>query len=323
MYLWIYLISLFVVEIFADCGCSTSRETNQCTTKNEELNKYTRKTNQVLENNGDITDMTLIKESTFEMGSNEPFFPNDHEGPIRNVTLTSFYLDIYEVSNRKFLDFVSKTGYITEAERFGDSFLFENLINENERHKYEHLRAVQALWWIKMPGVSWKNPEGSNTSIEGKMDHPVIHVSWNDAVEFCKYFGKRLPTEAEWEIACRGGLRQKLFPWGNKLNPKEQHWMNIWQGEFPKLNTAEDGFIDTAPVDHFPPNKFGLYNMAGNVWEWTEDNWLNDPESKVKKGGSYLCHKSYCYRYRCAARSFNTKDSSSSNLGFRCAADVK
>ncbi|KAK9869480.1 hypothetical protein WA026_003235 [Henosepilachna vigintioctopunctata] len=336
MYLIIYLISSVIVSAFADCGCSSNREFGHCTSsQNEVINKYLEKPKKV-----DLTNMSLIQGSIFEMGTNDQVFPGDYEGPVHNVSVTTFYLDIYEVSNRKFLDFVTETGYITEAEKFGDSFLFEMSLPESERNKYKDLRALQSPWWIKMKGVSWKKPDGPKSSLTGfiqayikqffsvqkflfleKMEHPVIHVSWNDAVEYCKYYGKRLPSEAEWEMACRGGLRQKLYPWGNKLNPKGEHWLNIWQGEFPIMNTGEDGFISTAPVNHFPPNKFGLYNMAGNVWEWTQNNWLSDPESKVKKGGSYLCHKSYCWRYRCAARSFNTKDSSSSNLGFRCAAD--
>nr|CAH7712742.1 unnamed protein product [Callosobruchus chinensis] len=263
--------------------------------------------------------MVLIQGTTFEMGTNNPVFVDDFESPVRNVTINSFYLDKYEVSNQNFYDFVKETGFKTEAEVFGDSFIFEMALPEKARDKYEDVRAVQAPWWVKLSGVSWKHPIGPESTVEVIMNHPVIHVSWNDAVKYCEHLGKRLPTEAEWEMACRAGLRQKLYPWGNKLNPKGA---NIWQGEFPKLNTVEDGYLFTSPVDEFPPNKFGLYNMAGNVWEWTQDSWQNDPNSKVKKGGSFLCHESYCWRYRCAARSSNTQDSSASNLGFRCAGDA-
>jgi sulfatase modifying factor 1 len=329
MYLtFTYLIILLNIlhVCVSDCGCQLNRN-SECSNE-ESHNKYTKIHNDIDNNietaaSFDSSDMVLIDSATFEMGTNKPVFESDHEGPVRNVSVNSFYLDMYEVSNEKFNEFIQKTGYITEAEQFGDSFIFEMLVPESEREKYKDFRAVQAPWWIKMKGVTWNHPEGKDSTIDERMDHPVIHVSWNDAKKYCDFVGKRLPTEAEWEMACRAGLKQKLYPWGNKLNPKGEHWANIWQGEFPMTNTAEDGYISTAPINSFSPNKFGLYNMAGNVWEWTQDNWLNDPDAKVKKGGSYLCHESYCWRYRCAARSFNTKDSSAGNLGFRCAVDIQ
>ncbi|KAG5889597.1 hypothetical protein JTB14_024018 [Gonioctena quinquepunctata] len=307
-----------------ECGCSLNRN-GQCNDETNPQNRYSRESNERTDNKQKLpintSNMVLISGNTFEMGTNKPVFASDHEGPMRNVTVKTFYLDKYEVSNQNFYDFVKDTGYITEAELFGDSFLFEMSIPEDKRDDYQDVRAVQAPWWVKMQEVSWKHPEGPDSTIDGRMNHPVIHVSWNDAVKYCEHLGKRLPTEAEWEMACRSGHRQKLYPWGNKLNPKDQHWANIWQGDFPKINTAEDGFIFTSPVDAFPPSKFGLHNMAGNVWEWTQDDWQEDTKSKVKKGGSFLCHESYCWRYRCAARSSNTRDSTASNLGFRCAVD--
>ncbi|EFA04519.2 formylglycine-generating enzyme [Tribolium castaneum] len=329
-----YLILLYLTTVLSisliyasDCGCHLNRN-SQCSNE-EPHNKYSKTFNEGGDSDTktctsfDKSDMVLIEAATFEMGTDKPVFESDHEGPARNVSVDSFYLDKFEVSNGKFSEFVLKTGYKTEAEEFGDSFIFEMLVPESEREKYKDFRAVQAPWWIKMKGVTWKHPEGEGSTINDRLDHPVIHVSWTDAKKYCEFVGKRLPTEAEWEMACRAGLRQKLYPWGNKLTPKGEHWANIWQGDFPLTNTAEDGYLSTAPVDSFPANKFGLHHMAGNVWEWTQDNWLNDPDAKVKKGGSYLCHESYCWRYRCAARSFNTKDSSAGNLGFRCAGDVK
>nr|XP_022914104.1 sulfatase-modifying factor 1 [Onthophagus taurus] len=310
----------------ASCGCQLNRN-EQCNNNFEDNNKYTAESNEgFLNKNGDNTlnldNMVLIKKSTFIMGTNEPVFEVDGEGPARNITLNSFYLDKYEVSNQDFETFIKNTGYVTEAEKFGDSFVFDLLLPAEDLEGYKDVRAVQAPWWVKVPGVSWRTPDGIDSNLNGKLNHPVVHVSWNDAKNYCEYYGKRLPSEAEWEKGCRGGLKQKLYPWGNKLNPKEKHWANIWQGTFPKNNTIDDGYLSTAPVNSFPPNNYGLYNMAGNVWEWTSDSWSESPTLRVKKGGSYLCHKSYCWRYRCAARSHNTADSSAGNLGFRCAKDA-
>lgn len=276
--------------------------------------------------------MVLISGGDFLMGTDNPGIPADGEGPQRPVHVDSFYMDIQEVTNRQFEIFVNATGYITEAEKFGDSFVFEGILSETV--KTEITQAVAAApWWLPVKGAYWRHPEGPDSNITVRLDHPVLHVSWKDAVAYCSWLNKRLPTEAEWEYACRGGLKDRLYPWGNKLNPKGQHFANLWQGNFPTHNSEEDGFIKTSPVKSFPANGFGLYDMVGNAWEWTEDWWTvhhttdrqhnpRGPPSgtdKVKKGGSYMCHKSYCYRYRCAARSQNTPDSSSSNLGFRCA----
>ncbi|XP_039259204.2 formylglycine-generating enzyme-like [Styela clava] len=279
--------------------------------------------------------MVLIPAGPFKMGTdNSPVPPADGEGPLRTVTLDDYYIDETEVSNEQFEQFVDETGLITEAEKFGNSFVLENFISEKTKKDISQAVA-QAPWWLPVDKASWRYPEGLDSDIRKRMDHPVVHVSWNDATAYCKWAEKRLPTEAEWEKAARGGLKDRLFPWGNKPNPKDQHRMNIWQGEFPKTNTEEDGYSSTAPVLTYEPNKYQLYNMVGNVWEWVQDWWTIDHSAnpvenpsgpktgtdKVKKGGSYLCHKDYCYRYRCAARSQNTPDSSASNLGFRCAAD--
>ncbi|XP_078678573.1 formylglycine-generating enzyme-like [Branchiostoma floridae x Branchiostoma belcheri] len=280
--------------------------------------------------------MVFVRGGEFTMGTDAVRFPQDGEGPARRVRVDSFYADVYEVSNAEFEIFVKDAGFVTEAEKFEDSFVLENIISEQVKREISQAVAG-APWWLPVPGADWRHPEGPDSDIIGRMDHPVVHVSWNDAVAYCTWAGKRLPTEAEWEYASRGGLENRLYPWGNNPMPKGEHRMNIWQGKFPEENTEEDGYYSTAPVTSYKPNKFGLYNTAGNVWEWVSD-WLSvrhtrelqvnpkGPASsatndKVKKGGSYMCHEDYCYRYRNAARSQNTPDSSASNLGFRCFAD--
>ncbi|XP_022428220.1 formylglycine-generating enzyme isoform X3 [Delphinapterus leucas] len=242
------------------------------------------------------TKMVPIPAGVFTMGTDDPQIKQDGEAPARRVAIDAFYMDAYEVSNAEFEKFVNSTGYLTEAEKFGDSFVFEGMLSEQVKSDIQQAVAA-APWWLPVKGANWRHPEGPDSTVLNRPDHPVLHVSWNDAVAYCTWAGKRLPTEAEWEYSCRGGLQNRLFPWGNRLQPKGQHYANIWQGEFPVTNTGEDGFRGTAPKG--PPSG----------------------KDRVKKGGSYMCHKSYCYRYRCAARSQNTPDSSASNLGFRCAAD--
>lgn len=321
----------------ASCGCDKLKR-NANVESEEPLDpavKYSEGVNDRLTENDETerkdSQMVLISGGAFVMGTDSPGIPADGESPQRSVHVDSFYMDVQEVTNWQFEKFVNATGYVTEAEKFGDSFVFEGLLSKAV--KSEITQAVAAApWWLPVKSANWRHPLGPDSNITERLDHPVLHVSWGDAVAYCSWLNKRLPTEAEWEYACRGGLKDRLYPWGNKLTPKGQHYANLWQGEFPTNNTGEDGFVTTSPVMSFPANGFGLYDIVGNAWEWTADWWTvhhttdrkhnpTGPPSgseKVKKGGSYMCHKSYCYRYRCAARSQNTPDSSSSNLGFRC-----
>ena len=279
--------------------------------------------------------MIALTGGTFLMGTDyEDSFPDDGEGPVREVTIDAFLIDRTPVTNTSFAQFVAETGHITEAERFGCSFVFWSHVPHNRLRELVVDTVAAAPWWCQVPGACWKQPEGPGSTINSRPDHPVVHVSWNDAQAFCRWSGQRLPTEAEWEYAARGGLVQKIYPWGDRLRPDNQHLCNIWQGRFPNVDTAEDGFAGTCPVTAFPPNGYGLYSVAGNTWEWCSD-WFHpthhrtassiNPQgppagsSRVIRGGSFLCHKSYCNRYRVAARSSNTPDSSTSHMGFRCA----
>lgn len=271
------------------------------------------------------SEMVTIKGGKFKMGSeDEDINPFDIEAPVRTVSVEDFQIDITTVTNREFQQFVLDTDYMTEAERYGWSFVFHLLIDEKNM-KYAKYRAQQTPWWIVVEGATWKHPEGPLSDIDDRMDHPVVHVSWNDAVAYCKWAGKRLPTESEWEYAARGGLEQNRYPWGNELLIDGEHQCNIWQGTFPTYNSQEDGYLGTAPAQSFKPNQYGLYNMVGNVWEWCADTFdVNKPQlGKVMRGGSFLCHDSYCNRYRVSARTHNTPDSSASNIGFRCVKDLK
>jgi len=282
--------------------------------------------------------MIYLPGGQFLMGTDDQEgFPQDGEGPVRPVTVDPFYIDPCAVSNEEFSRFVAETGYKTEAEQFGWSFVFHLFISEQTKADVKHV-VQRTPWWWRVDGADWAHPEGPDSSIEDRLEHPAVHISWNDAQAYCRWAGKRLLTEAEWEFAARGGLEQKRYPWGDLLKPGTEHMCNIWQGKFPDKNNRSDGYAGTAPVRSFPPNGFGLYNVSGNVWEWCQD-WFSPtwhltgprhnpkgPEqgaSRVMRGGSYLCHKSYCNRYRVAARSSNTPDSSSGNMGFRCAADVE
>jgi len=258
--------------------------------------------------------------------------PGDGETPLHEVILGPFEIDTTSVTNDDFARFVADTGYKTEAETWGFSAVFHLAIAAPDEDIMGP--AAGTPWWLGVRGSDWAHPEGRGSTVAGRGDHPTVHVSWNDAMAYCAWAERRLPTEAEWEYSARGGLVRTKYPWGDAEVDSGGWRANIFQGDFPRRNTGEDGWLTTAPVRTFEPNGFGLWQPIGNVWEWCED-WFEatyyagspriDPRgpdegsARVMRGGSYLCHPSYCNRYRNSGRSANTPESSMGNAGFRTA----
>jgi formylglycine-generating enzyme len=278
---------------------------------------------------GHRVEQAPVPAQTFTMGDahGDGAHP-DGERPVHPVRLAAFEIDVTTVTVADFGAFVGDTGYRTEAETFGWSAVFHLAVTDPDRVAG---RMAGTPWWLGVTGADWAHPGGPSSA--APPDHPVVHVSWNDAQAYCGWAGRRLPTEAEWECAARGGLPSLRYPWGDEL--PESHACNIWQGTFPARNTVDDGWLTTAPARWFAANGYGLFQPIGNVWEWCAD-WfgadyyarsdVDDPRgpaagtTRVIRGGSYLCHDSYCNRYRNAARSANTPDSSTGNTGFRTVA---
>lgn len=280
--------------------------------------------------------MKYVPQNTYLVGSDNPKgFPFDKESPQTEVLVEGFYIDETTVTNKQFSQFVEETGYITEAEKFGDSYVFHYFVDK-EKSEFEVIAGLD--WWYVVKGADWKHPEGPASNIKDRMDHPVVHISRNDALAYCKHTNKRLPTEIEWEIAAKGNTNYENYPWGEEFLINDQYNANIWQGNFPYENSVDDGFTNTAPAKFFTPNNYGLYQMIGNVWEWClnpqgmelsefqvhstnyfiENYSVMDNENYALKGGSFLCHDSYCNRYRISARNGNSGSSTSNNMGFRC-----
>jgi len=267
----------------------------------------------------------------FHMGTDKPRYRQDGESPRRAVFVSPFSIAATTVSNADFARFVSSTGYITSAETIGRSFVFSPGSGQTPSASTP---VAYAPWWQDTESACWHAPAGKGSSIEDIPDHPVTHVSYKDALHYCDWSGTRLPSEAQWEYAARGENTDCDFPWGNTLAPEDQHYCNVWQGQFPTVNLVKDGYALTAPVDAFPPNSFGLYNMTGNVWEWVADRFTTNHSPRptknpagplngntyVTRGGSFLCHSSYCARYHVFSRQSLTADTSSANVGFRVTA---
>ncbi len=311
----------------------------------------------------DFSNMALIPAGTFEMGAdNDQAAPDEY--PKHRVKVDSFYMDLTEVTNAEFARFVEATGYITTAEkeviweemqktlpmgtpRPPDSLLQPAALVFQPAKSAVNLDDV-SQWWHWTLGANWRQPQGPGSNLRGKENHPVIQVSWYDAIAYCKWAGKRLPTEAEWEYAARGGLVNNIYAWGNEHVDHGKAKANSWDGEFPYKNDQRDGFLRTAPVKHYEPNGYGLYDMSGNVWEWTTDRYdfnyyeslkgivavnprgshisydpyMHSMDLRSIRGGSFLCNDTYCSGYRVSRRMKSSPDTGLENTGFRCVADV-
>ncbi len=312
---------------------------------------------------GSFDGMVWVPGGEFAMGSDAVDAKEDEKPPHR-VQVDGFWIDATLVTNREFMQFVEETGYVTTAEKTptieeimiqvppgtpllsNEALVAASLVFQPPKDRIS--RSTMHFWWAWVPGTSWQHPDGPNSSIAGREDHPVVHVSWFDAVAYAEWAGKRLPTEAEWEFAASGGREGTIYTWGNEPFSEEEPQANIWHGEFPYHSTKPGGYFGTTEVKSFPPNSYGLYDMAGNVWEWCSDLYHHayyqeenlrgishnpkgpttsfDPKEpyatkRVQRGGSFLCHKSYCKGYRISARMKTCSDTSLSHTGFRCAKD--
>ena len=356
------VFGVFFGNLFTSCFNNSKSSNSSSKIKNKEKTRVVSSVESI-QDSILVSGMVLIPSGTFEMGAeNSKGFAD--EFPKHKVKINSFWMDINEVTNAQFKKFVDETGYITTAEKEIDWNEMKKNLPPGTPKPPDSLLAPSSLlfhytstpielndyskWWKFTKGVNWKTPWGPGSSIEGKDNFPVVHISWYDAQEYCKWAGKRLPTEAEWEYASRGGLEHSIYSWGNSPLNKISSKANTWNGLFPNKNSMEDNFEFLAPVKNFPPNGYGLYDISGNVWEWCSD-WYDynyyklfenqladnptgpiksfDPNEpylakKVMRGGSFLCHESYCSGYRNSMRMKTTPDTSSIHAGFRTVVDA-
>ncbi|MEL0184125.1 MAG: formylglycine-generating enzyme family protein [Bacteroidota bacterium] len=357
------LFYLFIV-FFISCNDTNNNKianNHSCTPSKNKLDYYKQEITPFSKNS--FEGKILVPGGTFSMGGDSSLGWKD-EFPKHEVVVDSFWMDIHEVTNSQFKAFVESTGYITTAEQMVDWEELKKLLPEGTPKPDPEKLAPASLvfnpsdspiplndvskWWIWKKGANWRHPEGPESSIEGKENHPVVHVSWYDAVAYCEWSGSRLPTEAEWEYASRGGLNNSVYSWGNEKLDEGNAKANTWEGVFPYSNTLRDGHLYTAPVKSYSPNGYGLYDISGNVWEWCSD-WYNEnyystlkdkvtinpkgpkvsydsnepySEKRVSRGGSFLCNKSYCSGYRNSMRMKTTPDTGSMHTGFRTVMDV-
>jgi len=347
------------ILLFFIFGCKQNEVSDRTTSPNESMKGESGTNARGIVPSG----MVFIEGGSYTMGSTDDY-AEDHEGPEVKVEVSSFYMDTTEVTNAQYSAFVEETGYVTVAEREVDWEQIKLELPPGTPKPADSLFVPGALvftpppgevpldnmhrWWRWVPGASWRHPLGPETDLSGKENHPVVHIAYEDATAYCKWAGKRLPTEAEWEYAARGKGKNTQFQWGEELTPDGKYLANFFQGNFPYGNTAADGYDRTAPVGSFPPNDYGLYDMIGNVWEWTSDLYRPDikvkyaamgvkgcknpegpsssydprdphaTEKHVTKGGSHLCSDQYCSNYRPSSRMATSFDSGQSHLGFRC-----
>ena len=273
--------------------------------------------------------MVAIPAGDYQVGSDR-FYPE--ESPVRQVSIASFEIDQAPVTNAEFQKFVDATGYQTVSERPPDPTLYPDLPPEEQIPESVVFlpppptvdRSEPLSWWALIAGADWRHPQGPDTNIEGLMQHPVVHVAFEDALAYADWAGKRLPTADEWEVAARGGLVDQDYAWGSEKTPDGRWLANVWQGPFPWENKETDGWFWTSPVGSFPANGYGLVDVCGNVWEWTSTPYAvpeGEQERRVIKGGSFLCADNYCHRFRPSALMGQTLDTATCHMGFRCAAD--